>query len=81
MFGLIGISIVELAEDAWTFLPPVIAISLLAVLICRELLNGIEKPRLKRFSKALAVISLPLLIVFTSTALVRIIELATRYGR
>jgi hypothetical protein len=81
MFGLIGVSIVELAEDAWTFLPPVIAISLLAVLICRELLNGVEQTRLKRFSRALTVISLPLLIVFASTAFVRIIELATRYAR
>lgn len=67
--------------EAGDVLPPLITIMLLVVLIWRQLINGLENAHVKRLHNVLTAISLPLLVVFSATVAIRIVELMQRYNK
>ncbi len=59
--------------DGVPFLPTAVTILLLAMLVLRELLNGLENPTIRNLVRVLNVSVIPLLIAFTVLVIIRVI--------
>lgn len=74
MNAILGV-IAQMAQEVGDIIPLLITACLMALLVGRELLSGLNDTRIRRLNQVLAVVSVPLFLIFATTVGVRIAEM------